>query len=132
MKAIYVIGFIWALPATIIGFFLQFLYGIQGRRTFNDQGVLEVRVKRIIPKFAAAQTWGIIVFSRIPFKYVRTHEYAHVRQWMVWGPFFLIAYPLASVWARIKHGEWYEHNYFEVGARKFDERQRTKDNKNAS
>src|SRR5690349_19029468 len=116
-KLLYAIGFIWALPGTIIGAVLQFIYGINGRRKFNESGVLEVRVKRILPKFAAAQTWGVIVFSRIPFKYVRTHEYAHVLQWMIWGPLFLPAYVLASLWSRIKYGNWYEDNWYERRAR---------------
>jgi hypothetical protein len=47
----------------------------------------------------------------------RAHERAHVRQCEQWGPLFLPAYLLASIWARVRGGELYYDNWFERQAR---------------
>ena len=46
----------------------------------------------------------------------REHELVHVRQCERWGPFFLPAYALASLWAMIRGGHYYRDNGFEVSA----------------
>jgi hypothetical protein len=46
----------------------------------------------------------------------RRHELAHVRQCERWGPFFLPAYGLASLWAWARGGHYYRDNAFEVDA----------------
>ncbi len=43
----------------------------------------------------------------------RAHERAHVRQYEVWGIFFLPAYALASLWAWARGGHYYRENWFE-------------------
>ena len=45
------------------------------------------------------------------------HELVHVRQYEVWGPLFVPAYGLASVWARLRGGDAYRDNPFEQAAR---------------
>ncbi len=46
------------------------------------------------------------------------HELVHVRQYELWGPLFIPAYALASVWARVRGGHHYRDNVFEVDARR--------------
>ena len=43
----------------------------------------------------------------------RAHERAHVRQYSVWGPFFLPAYCLASLIAALRGRHYYRDNQFE-------------------
>ena len=47
----------------------------------------------------------------------RAHERVHVRQCELWGPFFLPAYFLASLWAVVNGRGAYHGNYFEQQAR---------------
>jgi hypothetical protein len=110
-------GYIWALPNTLIGLALMLYYGSYGWR-WHD-GALWVQHKRIIPKWAAGQTWGWLVYGEgFTGGRFERHELAHVRQQLVLGPLFLLAYPLASVVARVRGGEWYRDNWFEQQARR--------------
>jgi hypothetical protein len=43
----------------------------------------------------------------------RDHERVHVRQWVRWGPLFVVAYPLASLWAWLRGRDPYRDNRFE-------------------
>jgi len=45
------------------------------------------------------------------------HEMAHVRQGRAWGPLFLPAYVLETVFQRLRTGRGYWDNRFEVAAR---------------
>ncbi|NTW25864.1 MAG: hypothetical protein HGA37_14300 [Lentimicrobium sp.] len=47
---------------------------------------------------------------------LRPHEQVHVRQCEAFGPFFLVAYPLASLWALFQGRKPYEENAFELQA----------------
>lgn len=44
------------------------------------------------------------------------HELVHVDQYGRWGPFFIPAYLVASLWARLKGHEAYRDNPFELAA----------------
>jgi len=48
---------------------------------------------------------------------VRAHEQVHVGQMERWGILFLLAYPLASLWAWARGGHPYLDNAFEREAR---------------
>jgi hypothetical protein len=50
----------------------------------------------------------------------RAHERVHVRQCERWGPAFIPAYLLASLFAYLGGGDVYEENYFEREARMAD------------
>jgi hypothetical protein len=45
------------------------------------------------------------------------HEMVHVRQYESWGPLFVPVYLMASAWARIRGGQAYRDNRFEIAAR---------------
>jgi hypothetical protein len=46
----------------------------------------------------------------------RAHERVHVRQYEQWGPFFIPAYLVASLWAAASGRHAYYDNYFELEA----------------
>jgi len=46
----------------------------------------------------------------------REHEHVHVRQYERWGPFFLPAYGLSSLYLKIRGQEAYYNNPFEKEA----------------
>jgi len=47
---------------------------------------------------------------------LRAHEMVHVRQGRLWGPLFLPAYGLESLWQWLRTGEGYRNNRFERAA----------------
>ncbi len=47
---------------------------------------------------------------------IHDHEMVHVRQGRLWGPFFLPAYVLESLWQYLWTREGYYNNRFEVAA----------------
>ena len=120
---LYVLGFIWALPLSIIGAVLSLVYGPKAVRWQN--GVLLVQVRWLIGfKDTIGQTFGIYIFLKPPINEdvtsldrIIAHERTHTFQGFRWGIFFIFAYPLASLiaWARGKH--FYRDNYFEIKAR---------------
>jgi hypothetical protein len=73
---------------------------------------------RLPPIRARAMTLGHVILGVDGFALEenRLHERAHVRQCERWGPFFLPAYGLASLWAWVRGGHYYLDNAFEVDA----------------
>jgi hypothetical protein len=71
----------------------------------------------------SAITFGHVVLGcdRPTLKRTRRHEQVHVRQYERWGPFFIPAYVLASVWIRFRGGNAYLDNPFEVEAYAIDD-----------
>lgn len=120
------IRYLWAAPGTLLGAVLALPLLISGGRVARHSGVLEV----CAPTRLASQRSDLFAFDAITFGHVvlardgachnalREHERAHVRQYEVWGLFFLIAYPLecAFQWLRGRHP--YRDNRFEVQARR--------------
>lgn len=49
------------------------------------------------------------------------HERVHVRQYERWGPFFIPAYLLCSVWLMIRGRNAYRENPFEIEAYAIDD-----------
>jgi hypothetical protein len=69
---------------------------------------------------AAAMTLGHVIIGRdlSCLDACRDHEQVHVRQVERWGPLFLPAYVLASLWAWSRGGHYYHDNRFEIDARR--------------
>ena len=67
---------------------------------------------------AAALTLGhtVLAQTRADAEYTRDHELVHVQQYERWGPLFLPAYLLASVWAHLAGRHYYRDNAFEAEA----------------
>ena len=116
--------YLWASPVTALGllFVLPELFG-KGRIKIVD-GVMEIHgglaawfLRRCtpMPGGATAMTLGHVVLGRnqISLDRTRSHERIHVRQCERWGPAFVPAYLLASLWALIMRRDPYLGNFFE-------------------
>lgn len=120
--------YVWALPNTAVG---ALLLPLAMRRSGGIQvvgGVIEAHgplvatlLRRCVPRpnGAFAITFGHIVFGsdNDTLQMTRPHERVHVRQCELWGPAFIPAYLLASVWGFAFGGGAYEDNWFERQAR---------------
>lgn len=119
--------YLWPSPATLIGLVLAGLALRRGRIAVTE-GVIEADgpilrwlLTRVVPLpgGAAAMTFGHVVIGRdrAALEATRAHERVHVRQYERWGPLFIPAYLLASVWALLRGRHFYHDNAFERGAR---------------
>ena len=120
--------YLWAAPVSLLGLCLALPACLpRGHMRWHD-GVLEVsgsaaasilgRLPGVGP--VAAITLGHVVIGRTPqaLDAVRPHERVHVSQTERWGPLFLLAYPLASLWVWRRGGHPYRDNPFEIAARR--------------
>jgi hypothetical protein len=122
-----VLKLLWAAPASAVGIVLAALLGVTGGRACLRAGVLEVTWRSSLsacPRFALrypfrAITLGhvVLAFTHQELEVMRAHELAHVRQYELWGPFFLPAYAASSAWQLLRGRDPYMDNWFEVQAR---------------
>lgn len=125
------LGYLWAAPNTLLGMAIGLLLG--GRFEWVD-GVIEVHGRHvsralgnmILP--ARAMTIGHVVFGcdREALAVTRLHERVHVRQYAIWGPFFLPAYLGISLWLYAHRRDGYRENPFEIQAYAVDDPARPK------
>ena len=119
--------YIWASPASAIGICAACVVSLVGAKFKRVSGVLEVS---LAPRGAALQK----LIARLPFAAItlghvviacsaqqqnalRQHERVHVAQYELWGPLFLLAYPLESLFQLIRGRRPYLDNRFESAAR---------------
>lgn len=125
------VGYLWALPVSVIGMLLALLARASGGSYTRKYGVLEVTggwpaklLRRGFPFCGpvAAITIGHVVLgaSQDALEKTRSHERVHVRQYERWGILFVLAYPLAGAWAWLKGGNPYWDNIFERQARELE------------
>lgn len=118
--------YMWAAPNTFLGL-LVLPAGLWRGRAVAVDGVLEVHGPllawllthlTVVPGGAAAITLGHVVLGRDQraLESTRAHERVHVRQCERWGPLFVPAYLLASIWAGLRGRHPYLQNWFEVEA----------------
>jgi hypothetical protein len=116
------IRMLWALPATLLGLPLAALALAGGRIQVVDAAIeahgpwLRWLLSSCLPlSGVAALTLGHVVIGcdEHALACSRAHERVHVRQYERWGPFFLPAYLLASVYAALRGGHFYRDNVFE-------------------
>ena len=114
-------------PATLLGLPIAGAAWLTGGAASVRDGVLEahggivsVLLRRWVPIAggALALTLGHIVLGRsaAALDETRNHERIHVRQYERWGPFFLPAYLLASVYLLLAGHDCYYENPFERDA----------------
>ncbi|HEV7299781.1 MAG TPA: hypothetical protein VGN72_10480 [Tepidisphaeraceae bacterium] len=119
--------YLWAFPTTAIGLMLTIIALATGGRAKRHTGVLEVHggcltflLHRctMLPYGAAAMTLGHVVLARDEacLTATRVHERVHVRQAERWGPLFMPAYAIASLVAKLRGGDAYRDNVFEMEA----------------
>jgi hypothetical protein len=112
-----VLAYIWAGPWSLVGLLLSPFFA---RRRVSD-GILVCEGARWPGRLGwnySAITFGHVVLSIADVTpLLLRHEVAHVRQYERWGPFFIPAYLIAAVWARLRGGSSHFDNAFEVAAR---------------
>jgi len=121
-------AYAWAGPCSAIGLLLGLaataLFGANWRHVC---GTIEISLpdrhdgdrRRPGPQLLAI-TFGHVILGigAQPLQRLRRHERVHVAQYERWGPLFLLAYPLASLWPWLRGGDAYRDNAFEVQARR--------------
>lgn len=115
--------YIWALPNSILGAILGLAVLCLGGRARFLSGALEFYgglFERLIKKAPAffrfeAVTLGHVVIgiNKAHLESGRDHEHVHVRQYERWGPFFLPAYVISSLWQIARRRRSYRDNIFE-------------------
>jgi hypothetical protein len=99
----YPLGYLWALPNTLLGVACMPLVLLSGGRARYERGALELHggfaewlLRRVCG--ASAMTLGHVILGRdrAALDLTRDHEHVHVEQYMWWGPFFLPMYALSS------------------------------------
>lgn len=126
-----VFTYCWTLPNTLLGLCFVPVAWLSGGRTRRVDGVLEVEggavawlLRWAVPLRggALALTIGHVVLGRdtAALDRSRAHERVHVRQYEVWGPFFIPAYFAAGLLAYAQGGNPYWDNAFEREARRED------------
>lgn len=116
--------YLWALPGTLLGLPFLGVAILTGGRVFVRRGIVEVHggvvawlLRRCVPirGGAAALTLGHVVLGRSAAALAesRSHERIHVRQYERWGPLFLPAYLLASLYLLLSRRDYYHENPFE-------------------
>ena len=119
--------YFWASPASVLGLCAACLASVVGAKIKRVGGVLEVS---LAPRSAVlCKTVGCLPFAAITLGHVviacnaeqqaalRAHERVHVAQYGIWGPFFLVAYPLESLFQLLRGRKPYLDNRFEIAAR---------------
>ena len=118
--------YLWASPATFVGLVVAFALLRRGRAALVD-GVIEAHspmlgfaLNRLTPLAggAAAMTLGHVVIGKNAqaLEATRTHERVHVRQYELWGPFFVPAYFAAGLFELARGRHPYVDNRFERDA----------------
>jgi len=116
--------YIWASPNSLVGLlFVAIVFLGRGSIQIVD-GVIELHGPPLswllrhcvfMPGGAAAMTLGHVVLGRdrASLSLTRAHERIHVRQYERWGPAFIPAYLIASVWGLMTGTGAYYGNIFE-------------------
>jgi hypothetical protein len=115
----------WAAPCTALGICLAAPAFLFGARMRSVDGVAEIALSvrrdagwlRKLPFVAITFGHAVIGATRADLERLRLHEHEHVRQYEQWGPVFLAAYPLESLWQMLRGRRAYLDNRFEVLAR---------------
>ena len=119
--------YIWASPASALGIFAASLASVVGAKFKRVSGVLEVSLaprsaalcKAVACLPIAAITLGHVVIACSAHEQSahRAHERVHVAQYELWGPLFLVAYPLESLYQWLCGRQAYLDNRFEKAAK---------------
>lgn len=94
---LFALGFVWALPNTLLGLVLGLLT-FQVPRVHGGALVFDRRGPRgltwVLAKMhRAAMTVGFVIVSSVPVeRRLLAHERHHIRQSMAWGPLFVPVY----------------------------------------
>jgi hypothetical protein len=118
-----VFSYAWASPNSLLGLVAGAAMLCCGARVRRVQGCAEFS-GGLIGSFVAspavacphrAMTLGHVILGTDAnaLDCAREHEQVHVRQYERWGPFFLAAYLISSLWQLLCGRRCYRDNYFE-------------------
>jgi hypothetical protein len=113
--------FLWPAPWTLLGLFVGTLSVLSGGRMQRNWPVCEFYggfvawLLRHLPQEPMAMTLGHVVIgvTQAALDISRDHERVHVRQYELWGPFFVPAYLLCSLYCYLAGKDYYRDNPFE-------------------
>lgn len=118
-----IVSYAWASPNTALGLALGALAMLAGARARVKDGVVEFTGGRLGSCIASpsvscpfrAMTLGHVILGTdaATLDCARAHEHVHVRQYEQWGPLFLPAYALSSLWQLACGRRCYRDNWFE-------------------
>jgi hypothetical protein len=116
----------WTSPNTVLGLLFGLAGLCSGGRVQIRCGCLEFHggfvswlIRHMLLGHATlALTLGhtILGQSASALEIARDHEHIHVRQYEIWGPFFLFAYLGSSAWLWLIGKDAYHDNPFEIEA----------------
>ena len=116
------VRYLWASPASAIGLLLAAVTGslrgaslVTGVIEIHGPGLRWFLTHGAFVRHVTAITLGHVVLGcdAEALHWTRAHERVHVRQYEQWGPFFIPAYLIASLWAAATGRHAYYDNYFE-------------------
>lgn len=115
---------LWTSPNTLIGLTLGVVGVVSGGQAQIRRGTVEFHgglLRWILAKTpikAVAMTLGHTIIGQDAncLDAARNHEQVHVRQYERWGPFFIPAYLLSSLYLWVLKKDPYRDNPFEVEA----------------
>jgi hypothetical protein len=113
--------FLWPAPWTLLGLFVGMVGLLSGGRMQRKWPVVEFHggfvtwLLRHLPQNPMAMTLGHVVIgiTQAALDISREHERVHVRQYERWGPFFIPAYLLCSLFCYLAGKDYYRDNPFE-------------------
>ena len=119
-----IFAIVWAAPASALGLAVAAAALATGGKVRRVGRVLEIyggAARWLLERMPAepfAMTLGHTVLGRssAALDLSRDHERVHVRQYERWGPFFIPAYLLSSLWLWLRGRDAYRHNPFEIEA----------------
>ena len=115
---------VWASPASVLGLLVAAATLASGGKVRRVGVVLEIyggAASWLLERFPFgpfAMTLGHTVLGRTDaaLDLSRKHELVHVRQYELWGPFFIPAYLLSSLVLWLRGRDAYRDNPFEIEA----------------
>lgn len=126
MSIRFLLGVIWASPNTLLGLIVGgvgMCFGAKAQVTgqaieFHDGGIKWLIHRFPNGQFTLAMTLGHVVIGQTEaaLDISRVHETVHVRQYERWGPFFIPAYVMSSLYVWTRGQRLYRDNPFEVEA----------------
>lgn len=118
--------YLWASPNTLLGLLIGMLglltggkmQVIQGAVEFHSGAVRWLLRRTLLGSSTMAMTLGHTILGQTEssLAVARDHEHVHVRQYEVWGPFFVPAYLFCSLYLWCVKRDPYRDNPFEVEA----------------
>ena len=116
------VTYFWAAPYSFLGLLVGGVGLCFGGSVSIHRGCLEFHgglPKAILARLGVvAMTLGhtVLGLNERVLEHARDHEQVHVRQYEIWGPFFVPAYLGSSVWLWLRGRDPYRENPFEVEA----------------